>query len=251
MAQTLENDIPFSTDFSGGITSLQCMGSSAYTPETNPNGIAGSIEIDDGWCLTTVRDTDPPTATGIRAELTMPVQAMGDEAWFSWEMMVKSGEWNDIENGDMSVSQCHPKNGINASGYFNFFIRPGGRLTFAYPETEPPTEGSYVKTHIDIEELRFDHVYKCMIHTIWVAEAGRGFLEAFLDGRQIYKTTGRGTAYVDDLPYAKVGIYDAPHAADFGTKAIRYRNLKRWSGSGPYSTVLGDAPRSRKLLVGP
>jgi hypothetical protein len=181
----------------------------------------------------------------------MPVQAMGDEAWFSWEMMVKSGEWNDIENGDMSVSQCHPKNGINASGYFNFFIRPGGRLTFAYPETEPPTEGSYVKTHIDIEELRFDHVYKCMIHTIWVAEAGRGFLEAFLDGRQIYKTTGRGTAYVDDLPYAKVGIYDAPHAADFGTKAIRYRNLKRWSGSGPYSTVLGDAPRSRKLLVGP
>lgn len=245
MTLTLVSDAHFSTDFSG-VTSMQCMGSTAYTPDNTPDGIAGSMEIVDGWLKTTIRQTDPPTATGIRSEVVLPLQAIGDEAWFTWEMLVKSDEW-DANTGQISVSQCHPKEGILASGYFNFYLR-NGYLTFAIPETEPPTEGSYNKKHYWIHPIKFNHAYRLAIHTKWATSGG--FLEAFVDGEQVFKRWGFGTGYETDTPYFKIGMYDGPHAADFGTKSVRFRNLKRYHGVGGYNEVLGTPPLPPKRLVG-
>ena len=247
MTLTLASDAPFSVDFTG-VTGMQCMGSTAYTPGAYPNGIPGSMEIVDGWFKATIRQTDPPTATGVRSEITLPNQALGDEAWFTWEMLIKSDEWTE-QTGQIIIGQCHPKEGINASGYFDFYVRDGW-LTFAIPNTEPPTEGSYVKKHYWIHPIKLNHVYKMAIHTKWVASVGNGYLEAFVDGEQVFKNWFLGTGYATDTPYFKLGLYDGPHAANFGTKAARFRNLKRYHGVGGYEEVLGVVPLPPKRLVG-
>jgi len=245
MTLTLASDAPFSVDFTG-VTGMQCMGSTAYTPATNPDGIQGSMEIVDGWLKTTIRQTDPPTATGIRSEVVLPLQALGDEAWFTWEMLIKAEDWLE-HTGHIIIGQCHPKEGINASGYFDFYVRDGW-LTFAIPLTEPPTEGSYNKKHYWIHPIKFNHAYRLAIHTKWATSGG--FLEAFVDGEQVFKRWGFGTGYATDTPYFKVGLYDGPHAANFGTKAARFRNLKRYHGVGGYNEVLGTPPLPPKRLVG-
>lgn len=248
MTLSLVSDVPFSSSFAG-VQGMQCMGSTAYTPAGNPDGIAGSMEIVDGWFKATIRQTDPPTATGIRSEITLPNQALGDEAWFTWDMLIQSSEWSDF-TGEIIIGQCHPKEGINASGYFDFYVNDGW-LTFAIPRTEPPTEGSYNKTHFYVHPFKRDHIYKMAIHTKWVATAGAGFLEAFVDGVQVYKNWFRGTGYATDTPYFKLGLYDGPHLANFGTKSARFRNLKRYHGVGGYGEVLPTGtPLPKPRLVG-
>jgi len=77
-------------------------------------------------------------------------------------------------------------------------------------------------------------------------------MEVFVDGVQIYKNWNLATAYTADTPYFKLGIYDGPHLANFGTKSARFRNLKRYSGNGGYSDVLDSGvplPPPNKLGV--
>jgi hypothetical protein len=72
----LQVDLPLTSTFVG-TQQLQCMGA-AYAPASYPNGVAGSMEFVDGWFKGTIRQTDPPTFSGIRSEvIPFSTQALG------------------------------------------------------------------------------------------------------------------------------------------------------------------------------
>ena len=241
----LQVDLPLTSTFVG-TQQLQCMGA-AYAPASYPNGVAGSMEFDDGWFKGTIRQTDPPTFTGIRSEIIpFSTQALGDEVIYTWEMLIKSSEWAD-HSGDIVLGQLHTKDDIPAAVGFAFAAK-GGTLFFDIPSSEPPTESWNEKRNI-IGALQLDHIYKMAVRMRSINNT-TGYLQAFVDGVQVYQNWGRGTSYNADAPYFKLGIYDGPHNADFGTKSARFRNVRRYSGVTAYSEFLDAPPLPIKRLVG-
>ena len=234
------------SDFAS-VNQLQCMGA-AYNTTTYPNGVAGSLEIVDGWMKATIRQTDPLTFTGIRAELIpFSGQALGDEVVFTWEMLIKSSEWPD-HSGEIVLGQLHPKDSIVSAVNFAVYAKSGA-LSFAIPQTEPPSEGSFNTKWFPIGALQLDHVYKMAVRMRCINN-NTGYIEFFCDGIQYVKITGIGTCYNADVPYLKIGIYDGPHLANFGTKSARFRNVRRYTGVDAYSLFLGQPPLPPRRLVG-
>jgi len=233
-------------DFAGVDGQLQCMGTS-WSSSTYPDGVAGSMEIVDGWFKGTIRQTDPATFSGIRSEIIpFSTQALGDEIVFTWEMLIKSSEWPD-HSGDIVLGQLHTEDTIVAAVPFAISAK-GGTLFFDIPNSEPPTESLTYKRNV-IGDLRLDHIYKMAVRMRCINNT-TGYLQAFVDGVQVYYNWQRGTNYNADAPYFKLGIYDGPHLANFGTKSARFRNVRRYTGVDAYSLFLGNVPLPPKRMVG-
>lgn len=243
MSATLSKDFSFSTSFTG-LYQLQAMGTS-YNPATYPNGVAGSLEIVDGTMKATIRQTDPPTFTGIRAEVITHINALGDKQTITWEMMVKSDEWTE-ETGQIVIGQLHTKDSIAAAVGFSVEIKKGV-IFFSMPKSEPPTE-SWNENQIPCANLRKDVWIKMAVRMKCINDK-TGYIEFFMDGKQYVKVSNRGTSYNGDAPYFKIGIYDGPHNADFGTKSVRIRNVKVWAGVGSWEETLGQIPEHPQRLV--
>lgn len=241
----LQNDLPLTSTFVG-CQNLQCMGT-AYAPASYPNGVAGSMEFEGGWFKATIRQTDPPTFSGIRSEIVLfTSQALGDEIIYSWEMFIKSSEWTD-HTGDIILGQLHPEDTILSAVGFAFAAK-NGVLTFDTPLNDPPTT-SFATLRTIVGDLKLDHLYKMAVRMKCLNNAA-GYLQAFVDGVQVYQRWNRATSYNADSPYLKLGIYDGPHNADFGTKSARFRNVRRYSGIEAYSEFLDAPPLPIKRLVG-
>lgn len=240
----LQVDLPLTSTFVG-CNSLQCMGTS-YAPASYPSGVAGSLEFDDGWMKATIRQTDPPTYTGIRSEIIpFSTQALGDEIVYTWDMLIKSSEWAN-HTGDIVLGQLHTKDDIAAAVGWAFAAK-GGTLFFDIPNSEPPTESWTEKRNI-IGALQLDHTYQMAVRMRCINNT-TGYLQAFVDGVQVYQAWNRGTSYNGDGPYFKLGIYDGPHNADFGTKSARFRNVRRYAGLGAYSEFLAVPPLPPQRMV--
>jgi len=221
---------------------LQAMGQS-WTPTTYPSGVAGSMDIVNGWGKFTIRQTDPTTFTGIRSELTLPANAIGDETWISWEMIIKRADW-DSDAGQIVLGQMHPSDSIVATILFSI-VATTGRLRLDLPLSSLPTETLLSKS-IDIGAIEYDHVYKFYVHAKW-SNTSTGFIEVYVDGKKIYGAFNLATCYNSDAPYFKLGIYDGPHLANFGTKSAYFRNLKRWTGNSSFGDMMGEPPKPLKI----
>jgi len=243
MTATLYKDVPLSTDFSG-LSSMQAMGTS-YNPVSYPNGVAGSLEIVDGWMKATIRQTDPTTFTGIRAEVITHSNSLGDEQTITWDMMVKAEEWTE-ETGTIVIGQLHTKDDIPAAVGFSIEVKKGV-IFFSTPKSEPPIE-SWNENPVPCCDLRKDVVMKMAVRMKCINDK-TGYVEFFIDGKQYAKISNRGTSYNADAPYFKIGIYDGPHNADFGTKSVRIRNVKVWSGVGSWEETIGQIPEHPQRLV--
>jgi len=240
---TISNSARFLTDFSN-VTQLQAMGES-WSPSSYPNGVAGSMEIVNGWGKFTIRQTDPTTFTGIRSEITLPANAIGDESWITWEMMINSQDWDS--SGEIIIGQMHPEDTIPAAVGF-CIVAKENKLYFCVPKTTPPTTGSYTVDYIEIEPINFGKTYKFAVHTLWKPDSN-GFMAAFCDGKQVYSGWSKATCYTSDAPYFKIGIYDAAHLANFGTKSVYIRNLKKYLGGASFNEILLGLPRPNKIYL--
>lgn len=244
MALTELTDAPFTATFSG-VSTMQCLGATDYTPETNPNGVTDetygeAMAIEDGWAKFTIRQTDPTTATGIRSEIKLAADSVGTEYLYHWQTTINAGDWL-TSTGQIVLAQEHNKDDIEAAVNWDIFIRDMN-IYFRLPATEPPTTGSYNQIMFPIERLVFGKIYDFKVRVKYVA-ANTGFIQLVVNGKQMYQNWQLGTAYTGDAPYFKLGVYDAPHAADFGTKTIRHRNLKRYSGSDSIAAMFGEIPK--------
>lgn len=227
-----------------GIPQLQCMGS-GVSGNSAPSGVAGSIEIVNSTAKMTIRQTDPTTFTGIRSEMVFTPFALNDESWVTWECMIASEDW--LENtGQIIIAQIHPEDTIVAAVNFSLYVK-GRQLFVSLPLSDPPTL-STSSSLTPLGDLVFGKWYSFCLHSVW-KNADTGMLEFYQDRKPVAKIFNRGTAYNLDTPYFKMGVYDGPHNADFGTKAAYFRNLKIYSGNDGYTTVMGSTPITQTALT--
>jgi hypothetical protein len=231
----------FETDFSA-VPQLQSMGT-IVAGNSSPAGIAGRMEIVNGAFKSTIVDTDPPTATGVRSECVFAKSALGDEDWITFEMRIKAEDWDD--NGSISICQVHNKDSISAAVPILLIVKHNAWQIWT-PAQDPPVEQqSFRQTSYPFD---FDVWNKVTIHAKWL-NTPAGFLEVFVNNISVHRRFDQGTAYNADTPYFKLGVYDATHNLGFGTKTAYFRNLKLYRGVESYSVAMGRGPKPRPRMI--
>jgi Polysaccharide lyase len=221
------------------VPQLQANGT-IVTGAASPSGIAGRMDIVGGVFRSRIVDTDPPTATGVRAECVFTPAALGDEDWIRFEVLVNRADWDDT--GTCSVCQIHNKDTIAAAVNLVLVVKHGGWSIWT-PAVDPPVEqGGFQQTQF---EFLYDRWNEVVIHAKWLNNTN-GFLEVFINNVSAFRRFDVGTAYNGDTPYFKLGAYDAPHQLGFGTKTAYYRNLKMYKGLEAQHVVMDRGPKPRR-----
>jgi hypothetical protein len=224
-----------------GVNTLQALGS-IVAGNSAPAGIGNALSIADGVMKSTITQSDPATATGIRAEITAPADAYA-ERWYTWEFML-AADFNPLLD-PILLMQMHdtPDGGDGAKAIpFSLYYTQGGDLAIYVPAQTLPTEGNTSKI-IPIDKAEKNRWYKACLHALWSTTA-TGLREFFLDGVPMLREFNLPTMYSDVTgPYFKCGVYDATHNARFGQVTAYYRNVKIYSGNDGYQTVLGGLPQ--------
>jgi hypothetical protein len=236
----------FSTSFAG-VTGLQSQGI-ITTGAASPSGISDGISIVNGVYRAKITDADTQTASGIRSELVFADNALGDNEFIDFELLIKDAEWAETGSTSdrMVVFQVHNEDSITAA--VNFLLWVEDRTLVAwYPSSEPPTEGS---TYIarSLAPFIFDTWHRITLRVRWV-NASTGFLDLYLNQRPIFRVQSRGTAYNSDTPYPKLGLY-ASGSTGFGTRMAYYRNFAHYRGAAEsFATVMSTTPRPTAALL--
>lgn len=229
---------PLSTSFAG-VNSLQAMGG-VVTGNSSPSGVGDSIRILNGAMESTVRDTDPETFAGQRAEITAPADPVG-ERWYSFEFFIPR-EF-DTRGSLFSVMQIHDTPDIADGGKFpNFLLTvEDGNVGVYVPNSNLPAEAANARRVGTAPLVKGRWMTGCL-HVNWQAN-NTGFREFFLDRVTLFREYNVGTHYVDSIgPYFKLGLYDAFHRGSFGSRTAMFRNAKIHSGNDGYQNVLGGSP---------
>ena len=235
---------PLSTSFAG-VYQLQAM-NQFPAGDVQPNGIAGSLEIINGVMVSTIRDTDPETASGIRAEIQAPPEANA-ERWYYWEMMVPTS-FDDAQ--EFTLMQIHDTpDGGDPNRAPNFVLTVQlGQLRVVLPSAVLPAENNTGKTIYGVDLIK-GKWYKCCLHVDWQPNA-TGFRELFIDGVPVIRQMNTPTHYVDVVgPYFKLGVYNHRHVASFGVRTAYYKNVVIRSGNDGYNIAMGQLPTQPKTFV--
>lgn len=224
--------------------------------ESAPEGIPGRLEIQGGWMVSTLDESDELTASGRRSECYFAPNPRG-EWWYTWEFRVPEG-WSVDEHRFM-VMQIHDSPNISDPAFlprhptFLLYVErlAGDQLHFVVrvpskvlPEQDP--DGRIVAAR----PFEIDRVYRLCLHANWQID-NAGFREFFVDDEPLMRHYNTPTTY-DDVTggYAKLGLYRGSAPLLFGRRVAQYRNIKIWSGNDGYQAVMGSAPRpERRLLI--
>lgn len=247
---TLVINQPFSTSFAAN-ANLQSNGSQV-TGAGSPTGMTGRIDIVDGVgpspgskaYRARVVDTDADTFGGQRAECTFTAQALNDESWYVFDLLINEADWTGTAQGNFSVFQVHNKDSITAAVNFLLYVRFGAFKIWT-PASDPPTEqANYTVDHYP--NFTYGQWHQICLHVLWKND-GTGFTDLFINQAPVMRRFNRGNAYNADTPYVKLGIYNVADVAGFGTLSAHYRNFKMFSGKESYTTVMGSTPKPRLL----
>lgn len=240
-------DYPLSATFAG-LATMQAMGQ-IVAGNAAPNGIGDALTIRDGVMVARVRDSDPMTALGRRAEITAPPDAR-EERWYTWDFMVPE---HDISH-PFSVMQIHDTpDGGDTDRYPNFLVTiEAGQIVISVPRAVLPTQDGFGR-RIAIADLEFGRWYSCALHVKWSID-NSGFREFFLDQVPYLRESGIATHYDDAVgPYLKLGVYNfygsyPPSGFDH---TAHFRNAAVWSGNDGYSGVMGGVPMAPVSMLLP
>jgi hypothetical protein len=233
---TLVYENAFNSDFST-VRNLQALGAFPNGVDS-PEGIDGRIEIVDGVYRAHIDETDPPTVGGIRAECAFEVNALGEELWASFEILVKRSEFADDEF--IGIFQFHPGDTSPGPVDYHAILRYGSLRFQLSPE--------HAGVNDKLLPWEFDRwVHVCMHYL--PADDASGVFELYLDRVRVYTLLATDTAHSTDTPYLKLGLYDTQHGAAFGTRTAYYRNLKLYKGAESFPTVLGGYPAIKGIVT--
>lgn len=238
-------DYPLSSTFAG-VNSLQAMGI-GVVGNAAPTGIPGSLIISGGAMVATLRDTDPETYTGQRAEITAPADPLG-EHWYCFDFYIPQ----DFQTAGslLSVMQMHDTPDGGDGGKFpNFLLTvEDERIGVYVPNTNLPAEGATSRRVGTAPLVKGEWLSGCL-HVNWQPN-NTGFREFFLNRVPLFREFNVGTHYVDAVgPYFKLGLYDAFHRGSFGSRTAMFRNVKIYSGNDGYQTVMGGTPLPTKQML--
>lgn len=220
-----------------GVNTLQAQGS-IVTGNLSPAGIGDSLTITNGVMKSRITQSDTPTATGIRAEITAPADAYA-ERWYVWEFMIPADFAPTTD--PITLMQIHdtPDGGDGAKRIpFNIDYMQSGLLGAYVPLQTLPTEGNN-GTIAGLMEFERGVWNTACLRAKWATDA-TGFREFYFNRRPVFRHYNLPTMYSDVVgPYFKCGCYDGTHNARFGTAEAYYRNVAVWSGNDGYPTVMG------------
>jgi hypothetical protein len=167
-----------------------------------------------------VHPGDMPNPTGERAELdASPAETggyEGVETWYGWSVLFPPdyhptpGAFNIFtqwHRARRSSPPCTPgpniafRTSADTSPWMMEMWVTGGDL---YPRCEPH------RRMFRLGPIVFDRWNDFILHVRWSPQASEGFVQAFLDRRQVVPLTRLATMYTDDEVFAAQGIYRAP-----------------------------------------
>lgn len=203
-----------------------------------PYGIPGRLDIVDGasighpgmWLRTHAGQTDAPTFGGIRSEVAFDVNAMNDELWASFDIMVRRQDWGDQEQF-ISLWQFHSG---DAGGAIRFIAVLRRNVLRMYAT-------NYGLHGVRVMPWTFDKPVRVAMHYI-VSDSAVGVFEMWIDRKPVIKMFDVVTASATDTPYLKLGCYDTQHTASFGQRTAYYRRLRVNKGKESTREMLEGLP---------
>lgn len=236
----------FSSDFAN-IQGLQTLGGQT-AGSAAPAGIPNRLYIENGYMVAFVDQGDVPTFTGIRSEIKLANDTLGDDMWYGFDVLLQAADWVQLGTEEMSIFQIHTLDSISGTSINMSAVIIHGALHFVIPSPAPPTTPIVSTPTAAGIPVPFGTRFRVVMHALWKADT-TGVLEVFIDRVPVLRQYNRATGYTADQPYLKVGVYDTFHSASFGTRLARYRNLKIYRGISSYGEVLGGRPLLPRALV--
>lgn len=235
----LKSYFPFSTTFANETTVyLQAVGLER-TNQQNPDGLNDNLVITDGVLASTMRQTDALTYFGHRADISWRSDTR-DEYWYTWRVMIPTS-WSSYSKR-IVIAQIHDRGDSgDPTQYPNLLLMADKQeITAVVPSSIYPTPVNAGSTKGGIR-IVLGQWYDCCLHANW--QISGGFREFFINRMPIFREYNLPTEY-DNVqgPYLKIGLYDAYHWGDFGTKTAFFSEVKVWSGLESYQTVMGGVP---------
>lgn len=239
----LETHWPMTKDFLG-VPQIQANGSSGTTGSTNPNGIAGRLEIvpdptgvRGNVMMSRLYETDTPVASYQRSEIANSASQFS-EYWYSWKMML-GNDWPTL-NEPFSLMQLHDTpDGGDSVKTPNFLVAVlSGHFRAIVPDTLPAENQVFNRRGSVGADLMRWHDF--CVHINWTKSGTAGFRELFVDGVPIYREINVVTSYDDVVaPFLKLGVYDGLSAADgWAQRTAYFSEVRIWSGAATYEQGL-------------
>ncbi len=183
------------------------------TPLTRPVGGRRAVRF-------VVGPGDMPNPTGERAELVATPETTGGfdgaESWYAWSVLFPP-DFDPSPNAFNIFTQWHRERSSTPE------CRPGPNVAFRTTANSNPlrmqmvvTGGSLVPDCMPMRQvfplgpIEYNHWYDFVLHVRWSPDAAAGFVQVYIDGRELVPLTHAATMYEDDQVYAVQGIYRSP-----------------------------------------
>lgn len=242
----IAESFPLSSTFAG-VPNLQAM-NTQVTGNSSPSGIGDSVSIVNGTFRALVRDTDPLTFLGQRAEILATPEYSYGEKWYCYEVMIPNG-WDDTR--PYAIQQLHDSDNVAGRAPNWQLWAWKGQFWGFYPTSFPAGNGNATVVNLGVPIVK-GQWYKMCLHYDYETVA-TGLREFFIDGVRVLSDYNIITDYDNSVsggyPYFKLGIYNHQHLTGFGTIYNYYRNVVIWSGNDGYTTVLGANPKPKITQV--
>lgn len=239
-------EYPMSSNLAG-VNGFSAMGISTNGTDT-PQGIPGAFEVINGWLVASIRDTDPLSVGGIRAELGGPKEVVPSRRVYRWDWRIDATDWIGVpmEGTPFVVGQIHatPDSGTPAENMLMYC--DGSRAWVTLPRSEPPIEQAFSDRHCGFS-VTPGEINRMCLDVLW-DKTGRGQITLYKNAVVLLNHTIRGTAYNHvQGPYLKLGIYQNNHVlVGWGARKTYVRNVRvtdGFDGKG-FGEFLGDIPRN-------
>jgi hypothetical protein len=247
---------PLKADLSGFAVSE---GSGSQYSGTPPQQIPNSVWIDkapDGSTAmhAKVLQSDPLTAGGQRAEVSMVADAFNTPLWYAWEMYVPSS-WPKTGK-PYTVMQIHdtPDASDSVIVWPNIEMMIKDSSLLVKVANDFTNKGVSASRDLLAVPMQFDEWVQCAVFADWRKADSAGFLEIYFNRQLVDRRYGIQSSYSDVVgSYMKLGVYDCMHYGDFGTLDAYYRNVVVRDGSDGAIAAMGGTPiaANRRFAVLP
>jgi polysaccharide lyase-like protein len=172
---------------------------------------------------------DPINATGERAEVYTPTsESEGSESWWAWSTYFPTGfrpnrntDWNIFTQWHQTGNRCSPPVSFEIATYSSparLRLRVwGGRLATNCDSTSRRTW--------NFATLRRNRWYNFTFHVKWSSKASVGFVQLWLNGKQVIPKRYVATLYAGMGVYIKQGFYRAHSSL---TTTLYHDGLRRY-----------------------
>jgi hypothetical protein len=176
-----------------------------------------------------VRDTDPESHSGTRAEISFPMETTNNY-WYSYALYMPSDQYKDEANDEV-ISQWHQGGGTSPGICMNV---TNGHLNMRTPDN----------TRTDLGAIEKDRWHTYVYHIIH-SSGSDGLIEIWKDGQKIITRKGPSMYTLTNgftMPNWKLGVYksdwNGTKTTSTNQRVLYFDDIKYASAKATYNDVL-------------